>query len=79
MDKIAKIRAKIDKIDEIIIKLLEKRGDLSQKIGKNKKKKSISIEDISREEEILNKISDPSIKKIYKKVLEESKKKQKTL
>jgi len=68
-DKLKKIRHEIDKIDEQIIILLEKRLRLAQQTKELKPQ----ITDLKREEEILSKISSSPIKKIYKAIFQASK------
>jgi chorismate mutase len=67
-----KIRKEIDEIDIEIQDLLEKRFSLVLQALKYKKK----VLDKKREEEILNKISSPYIRDIFKTILKTSKKKQ---
>jgi len=67
------IRKKIDKIDDKIIDLLEKRFLLAKEVKKFKKK----IKDKKREEEILSKIKSIYIQDIYKIILKNSKRMQK--
>lgn len=47
------LRKKIDKIDEQILKLLKKRVDVVEKIGKYKKNNNIPIKDVKREKEVI--------------------------
>lgn len=81
MDKkfeINKLRKKIDIIDSKISNLLLKRFEIAKKIGKIKKKKNISVKDLRREKEVLNKISSKTetyqkeLKEIYKKIIEKT-------
>ncbi|OFI06080.1 T-protein [Clostridium acetireducens DSM 10703] len=53
MEDISKLREEIDSIDEEIVKLLEKRMEISLKIGKCKKQNNINVLDKSREKEII--------------------------
>ncbi len=69
-------RDEIDKIDDKIISLLEKRFEIINKIKKLKKEMNLEIADIKREEEILQKTKFFYIKEIYKSILENSKKSQ---
>lgn len=78
MDKIHILRAQIDKIDEKINKLLEKRKEKALKIGEIKKKTNIKITDNTREKAILDKFSDTYSQNIFKKIISESKKLQKS-
>lgn len=56
MREIDKLRNKIDKIDDKIIKLLNKRFDVSRRIGAFKAKSGIGITDGGREKFIFDKI-----------------------
>lgn len=76
MNKIEKIRKKIDDIDLKLSKLLKKRAKLTLEIGKVKKFNSLPLKDKKREEEILEKFETTYEKEIFKKILKESKKYQ---
>lgn len=52
MEKLEKLRKKIDKLDEKLLKLLARRLFLSKKIGEIKKDKNLKIKQIEREKEI---------------------------
>ena len=69
---LAEIRKKIDKLDDEIISLLEKRLDLACQTKKFK----THIVDKEREKEILRKISSKDICEIYRLIFHYSKKKQ---
>jgi chorismate mutase len=69
------IRDEIDKLDDKIILLLEKRFEIVKKIKTLQLKKN--IEDKKREEKILNKTSSDYIKNIYKEIFKNSKNLQK--
>ena len=56
MDKIENLRKDIDKIDEKIVGLLEKRVKLAGEIGKTKAKQNIGVSDIGREQKVLENI-----------------------
>ena len=51
------LRKKIDRIDDRILDLIERRISIAEKIGKAKRKKGRPIVDSSREREILNKLT----------------------
>ena len=55
MAKLDKLRQQIDQIDSSIMKLLEERFDLTNKIGKEKLKDKVEITNKDREEEIISK------------------------
>ena len=58
MDKrILELRQQIDTLDEEIIQLLMKRMDFSKKVGKLKEKLDIPVEDKSRENEIIDRLT----------------------
>ena len=65
------IRDKIDTLDDQIILLLEKRFETIKRLKELKLKKQ--VEDSSREEEILKKISSKYIQKIYLEIFKNSK------
>lgn len=78
-------RNKIDQIDEMIMSLLINRYIVVKEIGEYKKVNNIPVLDKNREEEIYEKIDDrylleenrDFLKKIYKKMMEETKNVQK--
>ncbi len=78
MDDLTKMRSKIDKIDDEIMKLLEGRYTLSKEIGLFKKEQGIQVLDLKREHEILDKARQISeeIYYVFLKIIEESKKLQ---
>lgn len=53
MKDLQKLRVEIDEIDRELVKLLEKRMNISLKIGEYKKEKKIDIRDMGREEQII--------------------------
>lgn len=53
MENIISLRARVDKVDEKILKLIGQRVNLVRKIEKYKKKNQIKIRDSKREKEIL--------------------------
>ena len=72
MEKINKSRKAINEIDEEILKLLSKRKNLIEEIGKLKNSLDIPIFDKKREEEILDKISQKAKKQgLNKEFIEE--------
>ena len=74
MDKLDKIRKEIDLIDSQLKKLLQARAVKSAEIKGIKGELSLSIEDKTRENEILAKLDNKYQKEIYKTILSESKK-----
>ena len=78
LDKIAKIRQKIDEVDREIIHSLAKRRSLIEKIANFKDPNN--IRDLKREKEIIknittvakkNKLEETFIKNLYKKIMAE--------
>ncbi len=84
---IDELRKKIDEIDANLTELLEKRMEVSGKIGEYKKQNGLKIFDAAREriviEKNLNRLGDktlaPYVEKIYNCIMTESKKKQSDL
>lgn len=56
MENIKLLRAKVDKTDEKILKLIAQRLNLVKEIEKNKKKDHLKIKDSKREKEILERL-----------------------
>lgn len=81
MDKINDLRQKIDEIDDKLMALLNKRYDLSIKIGSRKSNSKTEILDSKREDYILNKSKNhshsPQIEAVYRSIMNESKNIQK--
>ena len=76
---IDELRKEIDKLDNEIIALLDKRFGCSKAIGEEKKKIQKQVLDQSREQIILDKVANastkehtPYIQEIYKKIMEQS-------
>ncbi|MDR2555394.1 MAG: chorismate mutase [Fibromonadaceae bacterium] len=78
--EIEALRQKLDLIEDKLILLLNERAKYVLEIGKIKHEKGLPIEDLKRQEIILNRvvqknsdpISDEFIKNIFKKIIEES-------
>ena len=58
--KILELRVQLDNIDKNILQLLEERMDIIHQVGCMKYKLNIPIEDIDREEKIINKLKNLS-------------------
>jgi len=54
-DKLAELRSKIDKIDDLLIQKVAERMQIAEKIGQYKKDNNITILQVNRWDEILNK------------------------
>jgi len=54
-DKLAELRAKIDKIDDLLFQKVAERMQIAEKIGEYKKENGITILQVNRWDEILNK------------------------
>jgi chorismate mutase len=50
-------REKIDEVDAKLVELLEKRVDLTKKIGAAKRKKGLPISDAARENSVLSRVT----------------------
>ncbi|MEM3641263.1 MAG: chorismate mutase [Candidatus Bathyarchaeia archaeon] len=81
MDRIAKLREKIDEIDDEILRLLKERVEVSKLIGKIKREKGMPIRDQEREKEkyrdILKRANEfglslEAVKNIYQNIIEMS-------
>ena len=83
MTNIDNLRTEIDDLDNKVIKLLERRFEITQTIGTIKKQQSLSIENLNREDEILKKIPQSkyhhSLETIFRTLFIESKKHQESL
>lgn len=80
LQKIQNLREKINFLDEKIIKALEKRFEITKKIGNYKDINQTAIKDKKREKEIFSKIDNLVFKKeiqgIYKELFKISRKQQ---
>ncbi len=77
MDKIIKLRGRIDEIDNEIMKLLSERYEISDRIGDIKSTSKVQILDQKREEYVLNKTKkhshSPQLELVYRTIMGESK------
>ncbi|MEK7673344.1 MAG: chorismate mutase [Patescibacteria group bacterium] len=73
MQNLDQIRGKIDKIDQKLDMLLQKRANLVFKLKKIKKIAKIPVEDKKREAEILSKFDSKYVKTVFKTILSASK------
>lgn len=78
MDQLQNFRKRIDKIDSKIVILLRKRISIIKKIGLFKAKYKRPVKNESREQEILDKLDNDFEKEIFKTILKESKKIQRS-
>lgn len=77
MDSIAALRKEIDALDQDIMNKLDKRFDLSVKIGQLKQLENKAVFDSNREQLILDKASSlshfPQIQEVYRTIMTQSK------
>ena len=78
MSDLKGLRSGIDKIDKQILALIRARMAISGKIGKLKKLKKIPITNKKREKQVISRLKSPLEKAIFKKMIAESKKIQKS-
>ena len=80
MDRLERLRNRIDAIDYTIMELLDERYDLAVDVGNLKKELNTPVLDTNREQIILDKTSKLShslaVKNVYEAIMEESKKLQ---
>lgn len=75
------LRAEIDRIDEKLVKLLNRRASTALEIGSFKKEKDLDVTDEEREETVLNQVkelndgpfSDQQIERIFEQLISEAK------
>jgi len=70
------LRKQIDKIDKKLHKQLLKREKVVTKIGEIKKQRKLPIHNPQREKEVLSKIENKYVKKIFKEIIEISRRVQ---
>lgn len=77
MDKIIKLRTRIDEIDNEIMSLLSERYEISDEIGTIKSSSKVDVLDTKREEYVLNKTKKHShssqLELVYRTIMNESK------
>lgn len=78
MDKLTQLRKKIDKIDKNLAQLLRRRAKEVIRIKELKKLHKLTIIDSKREKEILKDLKSDYERNIFKQILKESRKLQKT-
>jgi len=80
--EIKELRQNVDKVDDQIVELLEKRFKISEEVGKYKKGNGLEIENLNREKEIIDKrikesgLSREFVESFFQLIFEESKKVQ---
>lgn len=74
MQTLQKIRQEIDKIDQKIAILLQKRAEKSKKIALIKQNQKLKVTDPNREKKILENLETEYEKEIFKKILQQSRK-----
>lgn len=78
MKSLNMLREEIDAIDAEILDLIRKRAKISTAVGKAKKLSKTAVLDKNREKEILKKLKTQYEVQIFKKIIVESRKLQKT-
>lgn len=85
MNELSDYRKKIDRIDKGIVKLFLSRFKLVDQIANYKKSRKIAVDDKEREQQVIKNLSECSTKqhkkfiiKLYKIVIDYSKREQKT-
>lgn len=77
MDKLEDLRKQIDKLDNDLMKLLNKRYELSEQIGDLKSNSNKDIVDTNREKQVLIKTLEyshsPQLELVYRTIMNESK------
>ena len=68
-ERLKKLRLEIDNIDEEILELLEKRMKIVNEVGDLKKDLDISVEDLNRENEIIDRLTSHSSGELTEKQL----------
>ena len=68
-ERLKKLRLEIDNIDEEILELLEKRMKIVHEVGELKKDLDISVEDLNRENEIIDRLTSHSSGELTEKQL----------
>ncbi|MBS3766274.1 chorismate mutase [Candidatus Bipolaricaulota bacterium] len=82
---IEELRDKIDRIDEELVELLNRRAETALEIGKEKRRRDRRVTDIDREEEVIDHVrrtssgpfSEAGIERIYRALISETKEVQK--
>ncbi|HII67900.1 MAG TPA: chorismate mutase [Thermococcaceae archaeon] len=68
MERLHKLRKRIDEIDEQITELLEERARIAKEIGEIKKELNLPIRDEKREKEVLKRAG--KFKKVFEEIME---------
>jgi chorismate mutase len=61
MDELEQYRKKVDEVDDLILKALNERVKICMAIGLVKKKRGMSVTDISRENEVYKTVKQKSV------------------
>ena len=61
MDELEQYRKKVDELDDLILKALTERVKICMTIGLVKKKQGRRIRDVSRENEVYNRVKEKSV------------------
>ncbi|WP_287197012.1 chorismate mutase [Thermococcus sp.] len=68
LERLHKLRKRIDEIDEQITELLEERARIAKEIGEIKKELNLPIRDEKREKEVLKRAG--KFKKVFEEIME---------
>jgi chorismate mutase len=61
MDELEQYRKQVDRVDALILKALAERAKICVVIGKVKKKRGMSIRDVSRENDVYKSVKEKSV------------------
>lgn len=61
MDELEQYRKQVDRVDELILKALAKRAKICVAIGEVKKKRGMTVRDISRENEVYKTVKEKCV------------------
>ncbi len=81
MDELKGLRARIDKLDDVILSALEERFAVVEEIGARKRERDMAVRDGKREKTIYDKIGayphHDALKKVYAEIIAQSRRLQK--
>lgn len=82
---IEELREKIDRVDEELVELLNRRAEIATEIGREKRRLDRQVSDATREEEVIEHVkrtshgpfSDAQLERVYRALISETKEVQK--